>query len=133
MWRSWRSGVLTPASLYRMGPGRNENSGNGPIVERLIEELTNGNVTEVKVVLASVALALAPYQLLLAAVAYGKLRARLLEPGLASWTHRASGDVILVLALLVAVACVSIYGFDDDAGAHSIFGLFGALDGAWLT
>lgn len=132
-------------------------------MQRLIEELTNGNVTEVKVVLASVVLALAVYQLLLAAVAYGKLPTRLLEPGLSSWTHRASGDVILVLAVLVAVACISVYGFDDDAGAHAVFGtavlavlalkvvavrvggalsrllpylgvtLFAVLGGAWLT
>ena len=39
-------------------------------MEDLIEELTRGNVTEVKVVLASVVLGLAVYQVLLAAVAY---------------------------------------------------------------
>jgi hypothetical protein len=91
-------------------------------MERLIEELTNGNVTEVKVVLASVVLALAVYQLLLATVAYGKLRTRLLDSGLAAWTHRASGDVVLVLAVLVAVACISFYGF-EDGGAHAVFGI----------
>jgi uncharacterized membrane protein len=90
-------------------------------VERLIEDLTNGNVTEVKVVLATVILALAVYQLLLAAVSYGKLRPRLLESGPATWAHRASGDTILVLAVLVAAACISIYGF-EDGGAHAVFG-----------
>ena len=132
-------------------------------MERLIDEVTNGNVTEVKVVLASVVLALAAYQLLLASVAYGKLRTRLLESGIAAWTHRASGDVALVLAVLVAVACISVYGFDEEGGAHTVFGiavlavlagkvlavrvggtlsrllpylgvsLFAALGGAWLT
>ena len=132
-------------------------------MERLIEELANGNLTEVKVVLASVVLALAVYQLLLASVAYGKLRTRLLESGFASWTHRASGDVVLVLAVLIAIACISVYGFDDDSGAHTVFGiavlavlaakvvavrvggvlgrllpylgvsLFAAIGGAWLT
>ena len=132
-------------------------------MESLVEELTNGNVTEVKVILASVVLALAVYQLLLASVAYGKVRTRLLESGLASWTHRASGDVALVLAVLVAIACISVYGFDDDSGGHTAFGiavlvalalkvlavriggalskllpylgvgLFAALGGAWLT
>lgn len=132
-------------------------------MERLIQELSNGNVAEVKVVLASVVLALAVYQLLLASVAYGKLRTRLLESGLASWAHRASGDVILVLAVLVAIACISIYGFEDESGGHTAFGiavlaalaakvlavrvggplarllpylgisLFAALGGAWLT
>jgi hypothetical protein len=90
-------------------------------VERLIEDLTNGNVTEVKVVLATVILALAVYQLLLAAVSYGKLRLRLLESGPATWAHRASGDTILVLAVLVASACIGFYGF-EEGGAHAVFG-----------
>jgi hypothetical protein len=91
-------------------------------MEDLIEDLTDGNVTEVKVVLASVVLALAVYQVLLAAVAYGWLRLPFLEAGPASWTHRASGDAIVVLTVLVAVACISAYGFDDDAGAHPVLG-----------
>ena len=72
-------------------------------MEDLIENLTRGNVTEVKVVLASVVLALAAYQLVLAAVSYGKVRPRFLESGPATWAHRVSGDTILVLAVLVAV------------------------------
>ena len=90
-------------------------------MERLIEDLTNGNVTEVKVVLATVIVALAVYQLVLAAVSYGKLRPRFLESGPATWAHRASGDAILVLAVLVAVACVGFYGF-EEGGAHAVFG-----------
>ena len=90
-------------------------------MERLIEDLTNGNVTEVKVVLATVIFALAAYQLVLAAVSYGKVRPRFLESGPATWAHRASGDTILVLAVLVAVACVSLYGF-EDGGAHAVLG-----------
>lgn len=87
----------------------------------MIESLTRGNVAEVKVVLASVVLALAVYQLVLAAVSYGKVRPRFLESGPATWAHRASGDTILVLAVLVAVACVSFYGF-EEGGAHAVFG-----------
>jgi uncharacterized membrane protein len=90
-------------------------------MENLIEDLTNGNVTEVKVVLASVILALAAYQLVLAAVSYGKVRPRFLESGPATWAHRASGDAILVLAVLVATACISVYGF-EEGGAHAVFG-----------
>jgi hypothetical protein len=90
-------------------------------VERLIEDLTNGYVTEVKVVLASVVLVLAFYQLALAAVSYGKVRPRFLESGPATWAHRASGDTILVLAVLVAVACIAYYGF-EEGGAHAVFG-----------
>jgi hypothetical protein len=97
-------------------------------VEHLIEEVTRGNVTEVKVVLASVILGLALYQLLLAAIAYGRLRPRFLESATASWTHRASGDAIVVLTILVATACLSFYGF-EEGGAHAVFGcvLLGAL------
>jgi hypothetical protein len=91
-------------------------------VEQLIEDLTRGNVTEVKVVLATVVLALAVYQVVLAAVAYGWLRLPFLESHSASWTHRASGDAIVVLAILVAPACIAFYGF-EDGGAHAVFGV----------
>ena len=43
-------------------------------MEDLVEDLTRGNVTEVKVVLASVVAALAVYQVVLMSVGYGKLR-----------------------------------------------------------
>jgi hypothetical protein len=90
-------------------------------VEGLIDEVTRGNVTEVKVVLATVILVLAIYQLLLAAVAYDWLRLPFLEAATASWTHRAGGDVIVVLTILVAGACIGYYGF-EDGGAHAVFG-----------
>jgi hypothetical protein len=90
-------------------------------VEDLIEELTRGNVTEVKVVLATVVAALAVYQLVLAAVSYGKVRPRFLESGPATWAHRATGDAILVLAILVALACIGFYGW-EEGGAHAVFG-----------
>ncbi|HEU4739330.1 MAG TPA: DUF6529 family protein [Solirubrobacterales bacterium] len=97
-------------------------------MEGLIDDLTRGNVTEVKVVLASVVLALAVYQLVLAAVSYGKVRPRLLESGPATWAHRAVGDTLLVLAVLVALACIAYYGF-EEGGAHAVFGclVLGAL------
>jgi hypothetical protein len=90
-------------------------------VEQLIDEVTRGNVTEVKVVLATVILALAIYQLLLASIAYGWVRLPFLESATASWTHRASGDAIVLLAILVATACLSYYGL-EDGGAHAVFG-----------
>lgn len=97
-------------------------------VEGLIDDLTRGNVTEVKVVLATAVAALAAYQLVLAAVSYGKVRPRFLESGPATWAHRAVGDTLLVLAVLVAVACISYYGF-EEGGAHAVFGclVLGAL------
>jgi Family of unknown function (DUF6529) len=57
----------------------------------------------------------------LAAVSYGKVRPRFLESGPATWAHQASGDAILVLAVLVATACVGYYGF-EEGGAHAVFG-----------
>lgn len=97
-------------------------------MEGLIDDLTRGNVTEVKVVLATVVAALAVYQLVLAAVSYGKARPRFLEAGPATWAHRALGDALLVLAVLVAVACIAFYGF-EEGGAHAVFGclVLGAL------
>ncbi len=93
-------------------------------MEQLIDDLTRGNVTEVKVVLASVVLALAVYQLLLAAVAYGWVRLPFLAAAPASWVHRASGDAIVLLTLAVAAMCVGYYGFDEDGGAHAFVGYF---------
>jgi hypothetical protein len=52
-----------------------------------------------------------------------------LGSGPAGWIHRASGDAIVVLTILVATACISVYGFDDDAGV-TLLGLFAAT---WLT
>jgi hypothetical protein len=87
-------------------------------VEQLIEDVTRGNVTEVKVMLASVVLALAAYQVLLAAVAYGRIRLPFLTAASASWTHRASGDAIVVVAVIVATMCIGYSGF--EGGAHAV-------------
>jgi hypothetical protein len=93
-------------------------------MEQLIEDLTRGNVTEVKVILATVVLALAVYQLLLATVAYGWIRPPFLSAAPASWVHRASGDAIVLLTLAVAAMCVGYYGFDEDGGTHALVGYF---------
>jgi hypothetical protein len=68
-------------------------------------DLVQGNPTEVKVVLASVATALALYQVVLAAIGYRKLRIIGATP--AFMTHRASGDTISFLLIVVAVMCLS--------------------------
>jgi len=91
-------------------------------MEQLINDLTFGNPYEVKTVLASVAAALAIYQLVLISVGYGKVRARFLASRTASFTHRASGDVIVVLVVIVALACLARFGFDDDGGLHRVTG-----------
>jgi len=85
-------------------------------------DLVQGNPTEVKVVLASVAAALAVYQLVLIAVAYEKLRPRFLGPAPAAGAHRASGDTIVVLLVVVAVMCVSYFEIEDDAVLHAVTG-----------
>lgn len=76
------------------------------VVEDLIEALTGGHVTAVKIVLTSVLLALAVYQALLMAVGYGKLRLPFLASGPASVAHRAVGDAIVVLVLVVGAFCL---------------------------
>jgi hypothetical protein len=53
-------------------------------------DLVQGNPTEVKVVLARVATALAIYQLVLISIVYRKLRPSLLQAEPAAFTHRAS-------------------------------------------
>ena len=92
-------------------------------MEDLVESITRGNVAEVKVLLASVALALGVYQLFLIAVGYGRLRLAFLAARPASRTHRAVGDTILVVLIVVGVMCAAVYGFDDDGIAHGIAGV----------
>ena len=77
------------------------------------------HATEVKVVLASVATALAVYQLVLAAIGYRKLRIIEAEP--AFTTHRASGDTIAFLLIVVAVLCLSYFELEDGA-FHAVTG-----------
>ena len=98
-------------------------------MEDLIETLTSNNPTAVKVVLASVAVALAAYQVFLMAVGYGKLRLPFLEPKPASFTHRAVGDAVVAVTVVVAVMCIGYFGFEDASGEelratfHVIFAL----------
>jgi Family of unknown function (DUF6529) len=92
-------------------------------MEDLVERLARGNVTEVTVVLTTVVMALAVYQLVLIAVGYGKLRPRFLGAGPASKAHRASGDTIVVLILVVAAMCATYFGLEeDDAAFHAVTG-----------
>jgi uncharacterized membrane protein len=89
-------------------------------VEDLFETLTRGNVTEVKVVLASVVATLAVYQVILMAVGYQKLRPPFLGPGPASAAHRAIGDGIVVITVLVAIMCLSYFELEDDVVLHVV-------------
>lgn len=91
-------------------------------MEDLVESLTRGNVAEVKVLLASVALALGAYQLAVIAVGYGKVRVPFLTARPAFAAHRAVGDTIALLLLCTGVMCVSVYGFEDDAAVHAVAG-----------
>ena len=79
------------------------------------------HATEVKVVLASVATALALYQLVLAAIVYRKLRPRFLDSGPAAFTHRASGDTIAILVVVIGVMCLSYFELEDGA-FHAVTG-----------
>lgn len=86
-------------------------------MEELVDNLTNGNVTEVKVILASVALALAIYQVVLISVGYGKVRIPFLAASSASFAHRAVGGTIATLLIVTAVMCVSYFEIEDN-GVH---------------
>ena len=98
-------------------------------MDDLINDLARGNVTEVKVVLASIVAALAIYQVLLMVVGWWKVKLPFLKAGPATFSHRALGDVILAITLFVAFMCVGYFGFDDDGAFHAVTGglLFGAL------
>lgn len=87
-------------------------------MEDLAVSLTRGNVAEVKMVLATVLATLAVYQVTLMAVGYGKLRLPFLKPLPASRAHRAIGDSLVVVTLLVAFLCIAWFGFEDDYALH---------------
>jgi hypothetical protein len=53
---------------------------------------------------------------------YRKLRPRFLDAGPAAWTHRASGDTIAVLLIVVAIMCLSYFGLEDDGAFHAVTG-----------
>jgi Family of unknown function (DUF6529) len=89
-------------------------------VEDFVENITRGNPGSVKTVLASVVLALAVYQLILAAIGYRKLP--IIDARPAFFTHRASGDAIAVLIVIVALMCVAVFGFEDDYVLHTVAG-----------
>jgi hypothetical protein len=94
-------------------------------VEDLVNTLTRGNPLEVKTVLASVAFALAAYQLVLAAVGFRWVRPRVPEAEPAFRAHRASGDAILVLMVVVGAMCLAVAGEHregEDAAFHAVTG-----------
>lgn len=76
-------------------------------MEDFVDGLARGNVAQVKTVLASIVLLLAAYQVTLMAVCYGKLRLTFLKPKAASFAHRAVGDTIVAITLLVA--CITYF------------------------
>jgi hypothetical protein len=89
-------------------------------MEGLVEDVTRGNPTEVKVVLASILAALAVYQVVLISVCYGKLKPPFLQGWAASRAHRAIGDSLVVIIIVVSIMCVSYFEIEDDATAHVI-------------
>lgn len=79
-------------------------------MKELLRDLTGGNVAAAKVILSTVVMALATYQVFLMAVGYGRLRLPFLGAGPAARAHRAVGDSIVVLAAVVALMCVVNFG-----------------------
>jgi hypothetical protein len=89
-------------------------------MEEFLLALTRGNVSEVKIVLATVVALLSAYQVGLMAVGYGKVRLPFLRPLPASKAHRAIGDSIAAVTATVAILCIGYFGFEDDAAAHIV-------------
>ena len=102
-------------------------------MEDFVEQLSRGNVEEVKVVLASVVATLAIYQVLLMVVGYGKLRLAFLGSMPASAAHRAVGDTIVLITLLIAYMCISYFGFDDGESDEDTRAFFHATAGSMLV
>lgn len=92
-------------------------------MEELLLSLTRGNLPEVKIVLATVVALLAAYQVALMAVGYGKLRLHFLGPRPAAKAHRAIGDSIAAVTLMVAIMCLGYFGFEDDAAVHIVLAI----------
>jgi len=82
-------------------------------MEDFADGLSRGNVAQVKTVLASIVLALTVYQVGLMAIGYGKVRVPFLKPKAASFTHRAVGDTIVAITLLVAFMCITYFEVED--------------------
>jgi uncharacterized membrane protein len=82
-------------------------------VSGLFSQLSGGQVTTVKVVLTSVLVVLAVYQLCLAAVFYRKVKIPILAGRVAAMTHRSSGDAICIVVVLIGLMCVSGYEIGD--------------------
>ena len=91
-------------------------------MEDLLEGLMRDNVTEVKVVLASVRTGARRLSARAHRGRYGKVRPPFLGARPASTAHRSVGDAIALLLVVVGVTCVSVYGFDDDETVHAIAG-----------
>ena len=85
----------------------------------LVEAMTRGHVSEVKIVLASVLALLAVYQAGLMAVGYGKLRLPFLAPLPAARAHRALGDTIVGVTAVVSFFCIAYFGFEaEESDVH---------------
>ena len=81
----------------------------------LVDSLTRGDVSQVKTVLATVVAVLSAYQVFLMGVGWGKLRLPFLNVKAASFAHRATGDMIAVVTLLVAFMCLVYFEVGDGS------------------
>lgn len=86
-----------------------------------VDAITFGNVPQVKTVLASIAAALAVYQVAMMAVGYGKVKVPFLKLRAAAFAHRTVGDAILPITLLVAWMCWSYFEVGDGI-EHAAYG-----------
>jgi Family of unknown function (DUF6529) len=91
-------------------------------MEAFFDELTRGNVAEVKVMLAAVVGVLAVYQALLMVVGWGRIRLGFLSRAAASRAHLALGGTIVFVTLFISLACLSYFGW-EEGGLHAVTGI----------
>ena len=108
------SGACTTRGFALCGASYRARAKSGATVEDLVENVTSGHVTEVKIVLTSVVTALAFYQAGMMTVGWGKVHLPFLGPRVASEAHRTFGDVIVPITALVGAMCVAYFGFSED-------------------
>jgi hypothetical protein len=82
-------------------------------VDDWVEQITGGRVAEVTIVLTSIVAALAFYQVFLMAVGYGKVKLPFLDAKPASRAHRAIGDSVVSITLLIGLMCLAYFGIED--------------------
>jgi Family of unknown function (DUF6529) len=118
-------GIFVLGAAVSVGLGVYANS-HTPTHEKPYTLFFSGTI-QLKVWLATVALALAVVQLLLAARLYGKLHIPRQAPAWLGDAHRLVGITVFLLTLPVAYQCLWALGFQSGSTRVLLHGLFGSI------